>query len=331
MKVSELIADLNAGIAAGVPAMIWGPPGIGKSDTVHQVSKTLERVLTDLRTALLDPVDLRGVPHVVPINGHSITRWAVPDFLPTKGPGILFLDELPNSVQMVQSALLQLVLDRRLGDYKLPDDVAIIAAGNRVEDRAGSGRLISSLNARFMHLDLEVDTEEWVAWAFGADIATEVIAFIGFRPNLLSGFDPQQRVSPTPRGWERVSNIMPHLSKGTEYGAFVGIVGEGAATEFEGFRQVYMKLPDPHVILMDPNNAEVPDISETATLCALTTSLASMASEKTADALLTYAGRLPAEYSMKMVLDGLRVDKPGLSKNRAFQAWATDHREIFAV
>ncbi len=204
MKASAVEHSLRTLVAARQPVFVWGPPGVGKSSIIAQLAKALNLSLRDIRALLLDPVDLRGLPYVA--EGRS--KWAIPEFLPADGAGILFLDELNAAPAMVQAAFYQLVLDRRLGEYMLPDDWVIIAAGNRDGDRAHTNRMPTPLRNRFVHLDFEVDSQEWSEWAIGTGIRPEVIAFIRFRPQLLSAFDRDANAFPSPRSWEFVSRIL---------------------------------------------------------------------------------------------------------------------------
>jgi len=232
MKACAIANALRTLAAAGrQPVFVWGPPGAGKSSVISQVARSMNLSLRDIRALLLDPVDLRGLPYVV--DGRS--KWATPEFLPTNGGGILFLDELNAAPAMVQAAFYQLVLDRRLGEYVLPDGWVIIAAGNPDGDRAHTTRMPTPLRNRFVHLDFEVDAQEWSEWAIGAGIRPEVIAFIRFRPQLLSVFDRDANAFPTPRSWEFVSRILDSdPDANVEHEMFAGTVGLGAATEFSG-------------------------------------------------------------------------------------------------
>jgi MoxR-like ATPase len=208
MKASEIFAAVNLLVDARQPTFIWGQPGIGKSDLMAQVAEARKIPLQDVRALLLDPVDLRGLPYLqatdqdpAPVNGHGYkqAKWASPDFLPRDGEGILFLDELNAAAPMVQASCYQLVLDRRLGDYRLPDGWSIVAAGNRQTDRAVTHQMPTPLKSRFTHLDFEVDLNDWCLWAVRNSIRPEVIAFLRFRPNLLSAFDRDKNAFPAPR------------------------------------------------------------------------------------------------------------------------------------
>jgi len=177
-------------VVARQPVFIWGVPGCGKSAVVRQLAESLKVRLQDVRALLLDPVDLRGLPF---LGSGGRSKWATPEFLPQNGIGILFLGELNAAPAMVQASCYQLVLDRKLGEYTLPDGWAIIAAGNRDSDRAVTTRMPTPLRIRFVHLEFEVDVQEWSEWAIQAGISPEVIAFLRFRPRLLSSFDKDAR------------------------------------------------------------------------------------------------------------------------------------------
>lgn len=158
MKPSFMIEALRTLTKVNQPAFIWGPPGVGKSQLVAQVAAEQKKEMIDIRAVLLDPVDLRGLPH---LGKDNTARWATPDFLPQEGEGILFLDELNAAPPLVQAACYQLTLDRKIGEYTLPDGWSVLAAGNRETDRSVTSRMPSALANRFIHLDFVVDLDDW--------------------------------------------------------------------------------------------------------------------------------------------------------------------------
>lgn len=325
MIPSQIQQALASAITANRPVFIWGAPGVGKSDTVRQVAAGLNRDLVDIRAVLLDPVDLRGLPH---INEDHRAHWCPPAFLPTSGSGLLFLDELNAAPPLVQAACFQLVLDRRLGEYELPPGWTVVAAGNRESDRAAANRMPSALRNRFVHLEFDVDLSDWVAWALRAGLMTEIIAFIRLRPTLLHDFDPRKddRAFPTPRSWHMASDLLQSKpNPSLEMELLAGTVGEGAAAEFMGFLRIFRTLPSPDSILMDPANAPTPE--DPATLYALTGALARQASEQNMDRLVQYANRLPDEFSVMLIRDALRIN-PEVVNTRAYIQWASDHQDV---
>jgi len=324
MKPSVVKDALKQCIAAKRPTHIWGPPGVGKSEIVAQIAKELDLELTDVRAVLLDPVDLRGLPK---INDDGMAHWCPPAFLPKDGKGILFLDELNAAPPLVQAACYQLILDRKLGEYVLPEEWVILAAGNRETDRAVTSRMSSALANRFVHIYFDVDVNDWIDWALGNGITTELIAFIRFRPELLHSFDPKknEKAFPTPRSWEFVSDVLQAGSSNIEYELASGIVGEGASTELMAFLKIYRNLPNPDVILLDPSAGEIPQ--DPATLYAICGSLANKASDQNFGRVVEYSNRLPDEFSVLLIRDAVKRDNQ-LSLTRAFIEWTSVHSEI---
>jgi hypothetical protein len=323
MKPTRITEGVLRCIKAKEPVFIWGAPGVGKSQVVRNIADQLKYELIDVRAVLLDPVDLRGLPMVV----DGVAKWCPPAFLPTKGKSILFLDELNAAPPLVQAACYQLILDRKLGEYTLPKDCVIVAAGNRESDRAVVSRMSSALANRFVHLNFDVDLEEWTAWALDAGVQTEIIAFLRFRPELLHKFNPQsnERAFPTPRSWEFCSKIMGADASPLDLDLAGGIVGEGAATELMAFLNIYRNLPDPDAVLLNPEKAVVPE--DPATLYAMCGALAHRAGDQTVTNLVKYANRLPAEFSVLLMTDVIRRE-PKLVKTRAFIDWSSKHADV---
>ena len=328
MKPSTVSLALETLISTQRPAFLWGPPGVGKSALVAQCARRHNLQLIDVRAVLLDPVDLRGLPHV---NGDNRAHWCTPEFLPREGAGILFLDELNAAPQLVQAACYQLILDRKLGEYSLPEGWTVLAAGNRETDRAVTSRMPSALANRFVHLSVDVDLEDWTAWALGAGIAIEVIAFLRFRPALLHAFDPSknEKAFPTPRSWEMVSDLL--LSDPPEvvrYDLYSGCVGDGAAAELLGFLRIWESLPNPDAVLLNPATAPVPSVQDGqgATLYALCGALARKAGPGNADNFFAYANRLPAEFSVLLAKDVL-ARSPAMANTRGYIGWAAAHAD----
>lgn len=221
--------------------MLWGPPGIGKSSIVAQTAEAHGIDLIDVRLSQLAPTDLRGLP--VADHEENVSRWYPPEFLPRAGRGILFLDELNLAPPAMQGMAQQLILDRRVGSYVLPNDWFIWAAGNRKEDRAAVFDMPAPLANRFIHLTVEPHFESFKSYALTNDMHEHLIAFLSFRPALLHKLDPQQPAWPSPRSWMVASAL---YKAGLEIAT---VVGEGASIEFSAFREIYGKMPDVAAIL----------------------------------------------------------------------------------
>lgn len=327
MRPALLRDALAALLPTRQPIYLWGPPGVGKSSLVRQAAAASDLDVLDVRAVLLDPVDLRGIPQV---NGDHRAHWCVPDFLPRSGCGVLFLDELAQAPPLVQSACLQLTLDRRIGEYVLPDGWTVVAASNRQEDRAGAHRLISPLLNRFIHLDLEVSLDDWQRWAIEAGIAPEVRSFLQFRPGLLFAFDAAAgaRSFPTPRSWEFVSRVLPVTREELLHPVIAGCVGEGPAAELIGYLRTYRGLPDLAALLAAPDSVTVP--TDPGVLYALVGALGERAREAkqaTLSAMFRFAGRMPAEYGVLLARDIVAVNKQALALPEAGR-WLASHREL---
>ena len=324
LRPSELAEVLALLVEARQPTMVWGGPGSGKSQLSNQTAAHLAYHYLDVRGPLLDPVDLRGIPWR---DEFGRTRWAPPAFLPPTDSTEQFLinlEELPSSVPMVQVALFQLCLERRIGEYELPPGAAIIACGNREQDRSIVHRMPAPLANRFVHLEIRVDARDWLAWGAANGIAPEVLFFIELEPELLSQFDgkSKEHAFPSPRSWEFASNIVKNrngLDAGVERALFRGTVGEAAAAEFTAFLKVWRELPHPRAVLDDPANADIPE--NASTLMALCGSLYRMASDVNLDAIVTYATRLRREVGESLVGACVRRE-PALQRSPAFIRWA---------
>ena len=140
---------------------MWGAPGIGKSDIVKQIADSQDREVIDIRLPLWEPTDIKGIPYYNSQENNMV--WASPAELPTdpKSNAIVFLDELNSAAPAVQAAAYQLILNRRVGQYHLPEGVSIVAAGNRDSDKGVTFRMPAPLANRFVHLEMRVDFEYW--------------------------------------------------------------------------------------------------------------------------------------------------------------------------
>lgn len=328
MRPTSASKAIRKAIQKKQPLFVWGQPGAGKSSVTRQVSETRNSQLIDLRLSLLDSVDLRGFPHM----HNSKMHFATPVFLPTDpdSEGILFLDEMNVAPPSVQSAAYQLVLDRRIGEYQLPDGWAIIAAGNRETDQGVTYTMPAPLANRFTHIDFDVNFDDWRGWAMAHGIRPEVVNFISFRPDLLNDFDPDKRAFPTPRSWEFVSRILDDEDDvdrdiEVERAMIAGSVGDGAAAEFAGFLKIYRNLPNPDAVLMNPSKAEVP--TDLATLYALCGALSNRASDANFDRLVEYCERLKEEFQVLCIRDSVTRQRD-LAHTQAFNNWAIKHANV---
>jgi len=307
------------------PALfVWGPPGIGKSSIIRQVTESLNIDFVDIRMLIYDPTDLRGIP--VPDDGQA--KWLPASILPSKdGKGIILYDELNCAPVLVANSALQLILDRKLDEYTLPKGYMQIAAGNR-EGEAFVHKLSPPLLNRFVHINLDLDVDDWAVWAVKHSIRPEIVGFLQWRPELLFKFNPakHERSFPTPRTYKFASRLLDFTPEPMLLEMMSGAIGEGAAVEFIAFTKTFNKIPDIKRILEGEDNT-VPDGIDIK--YALISALASAATEKHCNRLLKYSYNLPKEFAtvlVKLLLG--KLGRPTLEKAPEWSKWA---REFISV
>jgi hypothetical protein len=257
------------------PVFMWGPPGIGKSDIVHQIAAEQEREVIDVRLSLWEPTDIKGIPYY---NSqlNSMT-WAPPIELPSdpNSTAVLFLDELNSAAPATQAAAYQLILNRRVGTYHLPKGVSIVAAGNRETDKGVTYRMPAPLANRFLHLELKVSFDDWQEWAVKNKISDQVVGYVGFAKQDLYDFDPKSssRSFATPRSWSFVSDLLADddLPENTLTDLVAGAIGDGLAVKFMAHRKIAKQMPNPSDIL--DGKVKKMDIKEISAMYSLTISM----------------------------------------------------------
>jgi hypothetical protein len=351
----ECINLALASFVSGRPVWFEAGPGVGKSAIVHRAAaiiggeepppgvsaalvdrcrlliqgKTWVGVI-DLRAALLSAVDLRGLPKVEA----GITAWFPPGFLPhdPETAGILLLDELPQGVMAVQNAMMQLVYDRRSGEYSLPPCWRIMAASNRVKDQAGVSRMNAGLRKRFWTVAFEPDLEQWQAWASIEGVSPEIRAFLRWKPQAL--YEDAVEIGPNPRSWAFASDLFQVLPAELRHEALSGAIGQAAAAEFLTYIAVFRNLPTVDEIKADPKGCKRPDPqTEIGAVYGVVSLLAeairkSPDDQSLAEAALIYGARLPDEYGLFLIRDIAAVN-PGILLGVEGEAaeWFERHRQ----
>lgn len=290
--------------------MLWGAPGVGKSQAVRQIAdrinlETGKRVcVTDVRLLLFNPIDLRGIP--VASEDRTLAVWLKPKIFQMSESkdvvNILFLDEISAAPQSVQAAAYQITLDRVVGEHKLPDNCIVIAAGNRVTDKSVSFKMPKALANRLLHIEIEGNFSSWRRWAVGSGINAKVLGYLTFRNDRLFGFvaADDNIAFPTPRSWEMVSNILNNVSDNVNevFPMIAGLIGKGNAFEFRSWCGVYGELPSMDDVFSGKTST-VPKSPDA--LYALVSAMTAYASEHRNDVIaignsLTYAQRMPADF-----------------------------------
>lgn len=271
LELKEIIGIALDGITKNVelskkiaPLLIHGSPGLGKSSIVSQVCQEKGYQFIDVRLAQMEPCDIRGLP--VPNKEQKQMDWYVNGTWPRdpNSKGVIFLDEITAADRSIQVAAYELILDRRLGTlYKVPDQWYIIAAGNNSTDRAVATTMSSALANRFTHVELDCFPPDWLRYARGSGFHPAVTGFIQFKPNYLMKMKGEnlERGWPSPRSWERVSEICNIYNGGVDeltaadsiFRKMVrGTIGVGAEIEFNAFYRIHRKFDDVYKLMLSP-------------------------------------------------------------------------------
>lgn len=333
MSIGKIVSELANSYSAVIKnkmsvkvlpsVMLWGPPGVGKSQAVRQIAKEIEMgtgkktVVTDVRLLLFNPIDLRGIP--TSNADKTLAIWLKPQIFQMDDNedvvNILFLDEISAAPQSVQAAAYQITLDRVVGEHKLPDNCIVIAAGNRVTDKSVAFKMPKALANRLLHIEVEGNFSSWKRWAISKGINPKVVGFLSFRQNYLMGFESSSDdlAFATPRSWEMVSNLLNYICDDVEkmYSLISGLVGTGVAVEFRTWCNVYNDLPDVAEIFA----GKMPHVpTSTDAMYALTSSMTAYAREHKDDMTkitnsIKYADRLPPDFSAVLMKDYMYLEK----------------------
>ena len=317
---AQLETLLEHAIPAGINVLVTGAPGIGKTHILKGATKKAKADLILSHPATEDPTDAKGLPYADIAKG-------VANFLPfgqlsqaikAKKRTVWFLDDLGQATPAMQAAYMQLLWGGEVNGHKIPDCVTFVAATNRRIDKAGAQGILEPVKSRFGTIvELETSIDDWSRWAFANSIPPILVAFLRYRPQLLSDFKPTADLtnSPSPRTWERIAQWEAlKLPQDVELAAMSGAVGEGAAGEYLAFRKMASQLPNLDGVLMNPKKAPIP--TEPSELYAMCMGLARKATVGNFDRVLTYAERLATEaqrgeFGVLLIRDVQRFDEDG--------------------
>lgn len=317
-------------IEAQIPTFIWGSPGVGKSSLVSQIAQEKNMKFIDLRLSLLDPTDLRGIPFFNADEKKAV--WAKPEFLPDEDSeefGILFLDEINSAPPTIQAAAYQLILDRKIGEYTLPKNYSIIAAGNYENDRGVTYRMPTPLANRFVHLNFDIDFDSWKLWAFKANMDKRIISYLSYKPSDLFMFDPKNssKSFATPRSWKFVDDILKsNLDVKLLENVISGAIGEQTAQEFLNYCKVMEKLPNIQDIILG-NEIEIP--SKNSVLYAMCIGIVYALKEnnttKNLTNVLNFSLKLDGEFTIMLIRD-IQKNNMDIESSPAWKTWVDEHR-----
>ena len=337
MRPAQLLAVLDREFLSAreghhTPVMLWGAPGVGKSQMIAEIARRHDAPMIDIRLSQMEPSDLRGIPFRI----ENRVEWAVPSMLPDAARhganGILFMDEITSAPPSVSAAAYQLILDRRLGEYQVPPGWAIFAAGNRQGDRGVTYTMPAPLANRFSHFEVETHLDDWVGWAYAHAMDERLIAFLRFRPELLFDFNAAQNpvAFPSPRSWEFAHRALQKFDANSDLllPALQACVGPAAGLELNAFIENLDRMPDLDAIL-DGEMVTVPSEVDLqyAVACALVARAVRIKSNPDARKIhghiLDYAARFPLrEMGIMLVSDMHRAIGQNLFAVPQFSVWA---------
>jgi MoxR-like ATPase len=322
MLIDSLQIVLARAFVACRPVLITGAPGIGKTDVVYQAATAAGCRMIVSHPAVADPTDAKGLPWVVGNRATFLPFAELQQAIEATEPTVWFIDDLGQASESVQKAYMQLILARRCNDHVISPFVTFVAATNRRGDKAGVSGILEPVKSRFVTIiELKADVDSWCRWALDHDVAPELIAFLRFRPELLSNFVPSNDLtnSPTPRTWAAVAEILTWgLPAAMLHEVVAGAVGDAAATELLAFLKLYAQLPSIDAILLTPTTATIP--TAPASLYAVASALAHRATAGNFDRIAQYVTRLMsghAEFAALCVRDCERRC-PGITQTTAY-------------
>ena len=302
---------------------IEGRPGGGKSTLAREIISQLgirpERI-TEFNPSLRDPVDIMGVPRT----DGDVAKWIpMPEFYRirddgTDEPCALIIEELSDAPMPMQNPMCRVILDNYAGELKLHPKVFKIATGNRTEDKSGATRMSTKLGNRMQTLTFDENLDDWCMWAFDKGIDLKIIQFLRFKPALLSDFDPNRKINPTPRSWAMANDVEETLPTDLYFANVAGCVGEGAAAEYTGFKRIFESLPNIDSLLMNPSKAEVP--TDPAVRYALAGAIAHRTTKDNFDRCMEFIERMPQDFQTMYIMDAMRQDS-SVRNTKAYVKW----------
>jgi len=327
MKPSELKALIKSRHVAGLKRAIYmvASPGVGKTQLAAQVASELGIGFKAIHAPLLQPEDY-GMPVVTGAKKDILKFIVSAEKFPLEGSdcpdqGFFLIDEMPQADASAQKILANLIQEREIHGHKLKEGWTILATGNRQSDRSGANRILGHLSDRVTEVPFEVSLDDWTQWALENEVKTEIVAFIRFRPSLLTNYDPKNAKNATPRSWvEGVNASLGVIPSALEFQTFSGDVGEGPASEFLAFLKIFRNLPNPDAILLNPKKEKVP--TDAATQYAICGALIARVNEDSFGKIMEYIKRMPPEFSVLFVRDAISKCND-IATTKAFIDWAS--------
>lgn len=346
---ADRIADLIPmfALAKRVP-VFTGRPGIAKTAFTNQAAAEMtarnkslgvadpDVVIRELHLASMSEVDVRG--YLIPFNGHA--TFTAPEFWSTVEKhqrGILFLDEFMQATPEVQKAVAPLILERRIGEYQLPEGWSIVLAGNGLEDGAGANALLTHIVNRVVMINVVApDPDVWCSWAVSAQLAPELIAFAKIRPDVV--FDSEiPSAANTPYCTVRSLHALADIAKAYPGGIrsmvddkfgtalIAGAIGEGPASEVAAVVRTAINLPSYEAVVNDPSGTVLP--TKPDQVYAMVMLLAVRAKLEHADQVVEYMARFQPNHAVTGIISLVRRDR-SFARSKQMMNWVMANKSM---
>lgn len=339
MRPSYVYQWLKLAIENNYPTLLKSAPGCAKTSLVEQACKDSTVRLIVSHPVVQESVDYRGMPWVFADKTGNPDATFVPfnqlkELIEAKERTVFFFDDLGQAATSVQAACMQLILARTLNEHKVSDEVVFFAATNRKQDKAGVSGILEPVKSRFHTIiDVDVHEDDWIEWAYKNGVPAGLIQYIRWRKGpALFNFQPTLDIqnSPCPRTVSKVGEMLRKgIPEALRFDVFSGACGEAWAREFAGFLKIMENLPDIDEILKNPDKAKVPEKNKADVIYAICGALIERASKENFKNIVTYAEKLPIEYSLMVVKDCILKNK-SLASTQAWQKWIRENAEALA-
>lgn len=330
MRASQTTAFLKFALPLNQNVLLVGPPGVGKTDIIKNAVAGLDYRLLINHPVISEPTDYKGLPFAQGEEAVFLPYGQLKSLISAKEPTVFFLDDVGSAPNSVQSALMQLLLERRIDDKPISEHVRFIAATNRHGDRSNVSGILEAVKSRFASIiNLEVNSDDWIEWANKHRLPVELISFIRFKPTMLHDFTPSKEIAnyPCPRTVAKVGMwLNSSLPKEMEAEVFEGTAGKAFAIEFNAFLRLFRDLPDPRTILKNPTKATVfKELDKQYAICG---ALSNLVDESTFENMITYLERLSPEFAVMTMRDVMQRKANVFSVHPAFMKWAVTNKEF---
>jgi MoxR-like ATPase len=324
LRIKEILPALEKMIPAKKNVLLTGSAGCGKTSIVKQVAEKLGYHLIIDHPVICDSTDFKGLPAIVEGRAEFLPYNNLMKLIDAEEPTIYFIDDMGQAPQSVQAALMQILLAREIGGKKISDEVRFVGATNRRQDRAAVSGILQPVIDRFAAIfEMVVNAEDWINWAYNNNVPDDLIAYINYRPSSLVceeySLDIQKVASP--RSVAAVGDMLKLGLDSFEY--LSATIGEGFATEFLGFRQIFKDLPDIDIVLKDPENA--PIFTDPAKMYALAGAMIARSTKENQENIVKYSLRVQKDFAVMIVKTLLQKDD-SVMETPSFNKWAQEFR-----